>query len=91
MLWLWLQGLRIPPGGMQILAPSGKSEIFAKPNYPIPCNFIMGPIEEKVLPPLIEFPAQRVIELGCEPKRTVPPGETLNCPKLVLMAKDQPQ
>ena len=74
-----------------IFAPSGKSEIFAKPNYPIPCNCIVGPIEEKVLPPLIGFPAQSVIKLSCEPKPTVPPDETLNCPRLVLMAKDQPQ
>ena len=37
-----------------------KSETFEKPNYPIPCNCIMGPLEEKVLPS-IEFPAQSMV------------------------------
>ena len=53
-----------------IFAPLGKSETFGKPNYPISCNCIMGPSEEKVLPS---------------------PVEPLNWPRLVLMAKGQPQ
>ena len=74
-----------------ILTPLGKFETFGKPNYSIPCNCIMGPIEEKELPSPIEFPAQSIIEPGCEPLPTAPPNEPLNWPRLILMAKGQPQ
>ena len=74
-----------------IVAPLGKLETFAKINYSTSCNCIAGPLEEKVLPFPIEFPAQSIIELGCEPLPTVPSDETLNCPRLVVMAKGQPQ
>ena len=72
-------------------ASLGKLETFGKPNYSIPCNCIMGPIEEKELPSPIAFPAQSIIEPSCEPLATAPPDEPLNCPRLVLMAKGQPQ
>ena len=39
-------------------APFGQSEIFSESNHPISCNSIVHPIEEKVLPSPIEFPAQ---------------------------------
>ena len=97
-----------------ICAPLGKLETFGKPNYPIPCNCIMGPIEEKVLPSPIDFPAQNMtasypmgideyskeciclIPTHVQPKSThghtnTSPYEPLNCPRLVLMAKGQPQ
>ena len=51
----------------------------------------MGPIEEKELPSPIEFPAQSINEPGCEPPPTAPPDEPLNWPRLILMAKGQPQ
>ena len=70
-----------------ILTPLGKLETFGKPNYSIPCNCIMGPIEKKELPSPIEFPAQSIIEPGCEPLSTAPPNEPLNWPRLILMAK----
>ena len=41
-----------------IFALLGKFETFAKPNYSTPCNCIVGPIEEKMLPSPIKFPAQ---------------------------------
>ena len=74
-----------------IFTPLGKLETFGEPNYSIPCNSIMGPIEEKELPSPIEFPAQSIIELGCEPLPTAPSNKPLNWPRLILMAKDQPQ
>ena len=74
-----------------ICASLGKLETFGKPNNSIPCNFIMGPIEEKELPSPIEFPAQSIIEPSCEPLPTAPPNEPLNRPRLILMAKGQPQ
>ena len=39
-------------------ASFGQSETFIEPNPPISCNSIVHPIEEKVLPSPIEFPAQ---------------------------------
>ena len=51
----------------------------------------MGPIEEKELPSPIEFPAQSIIEPGCEPLPTAPPDEPFNWPRLILMTKGQPQ
>ena len=44
-----------------IFAPLGNFETFAKPNYSTPCNCIVGPIEEKVLPSPMEFPAQSMV------------------------------
>ena len=44
-----------------IFTPLGKFETFAKPNYSTPCNCIVGPIEEKVLPSPMEFPAQSMV------------------------------
>ena len=44
-----------------IFTPLGKFETFAKPNYSTPCNCIVGPIEEKVLPSPMEFPAQNMV------------------------------
>ena len=38
-----------------------KFETFAKPNYSTPCNCIVGPIEERVLPSPMEFPAQSMV------------------------------
>ena len=74
----------------------------------------MGPIEEKVLPSPIEFPAQNMTAshpigvdeylkdcIHQEPTQVQPnsthghvitsPDEPLNWPRLVLLAKDQPQ
>ena len=69
-----------------IFAPLGKLETFTKLNYSMPCNSIMGPTEEKVLPSLIKFPAQSITEPGGGPLPTAPPDEHLNCLRLVLMA-----
>ena len=66
-----------------ICASLWKLETFGKPNYSIPCNCIMGPIEEKELPSPIKFPAQS-IEPGCEPLPTAPPKEPLNWPRVSL-------
>ena len=44
-----------------IWASLGKLETFEKPNYSTPCNCIVGPIEEKVLPSPMEFPAQSMV------------------------------
>ena len=44
-----------------IFTPLVKCETFAKPNYSTPCNCIVGPIEEKVLPSPMEFPAQSMV------------------------------
>ena len=44
-----------------ICASLWKLETFAKSNYSTPCNCIMGPIEEKVLPSPMEFPAQLMV------------------------------
>ena len=74
-----------------ICASLGKLETFGKPNNSIPYNCIMGPIEENELPSPIEFPAQSITEPGCEPLPTAPPDEPLNWPRLILMAKGQPQ
>ena len=74
-----------------ICASFGKLETFGKPNNSIPCNCIMGPIEEKELPSPMEFPAQSIIEPGCEPLPTAPPDEPLNWPRLILITKGQPQ
>ena len=109
----WQAGENLRNAG-SIFTPLGKSEAFEKPNCPIPCNCIMGPIEEKVLPSLVEFPAQsmavshsiRVDEYledhFCQAPTCVQHTSThdpaitsfggpLNWPRLVLMAKDQPQ
>ena len=96
-----------------IHTPLGKLETFGKPNYPIPCNCIMGSIEEKVLPSPIKFPAQSLtashsirvdeyldsvpqVPTSVQPTSTrdctlTSCDEPLNCPRLVLMAKGQPQ
>ena len=44
-----------------ICASLWKLETFAKSNYSTPCNCIVDPIEEKVLPSPMEFPAQRMV------------------------------
>ena len=95
-------------------ASFGQSEMFIEPNPPISCNSIVHPIEEKVLPSTIEFPAQSMTAshpLGvdedleddiCRAPTHVQlasthgpaitsPDEPLNCPRLVLMAKGQPE
>ena len=41
-----------------IFAAHGKLETLAKLNYSTPCNCTVGPLEEKVLPSSVEFPAQ---------------------------------
>ena len=41
-----------------VSASFGQSETFIEPKQPISCNSIVHPIEEKVLPSPIEFPAQ---------------------------------
>ena len=96
-----------------IFAPIGKLETFAKLNYSTPYNCIVGPLEEKVLPSPIEFPAQSMTAshpigvdeyLGSVPWAPAPVQRTsthdcaltshdepLNCPRLVLMARGQPQ
>ena len=56
-----------------ICASLGTLETFGKPNYSIPYNCIMGPIEGKELPSPIEFRAQSIIEPDCEPLPTAPP------------------
>ena len=106
-----VSGENLNAGG--ICAVLGKSDTFGKPSYPIPCNGIMDPIEEKVLLSPIEFPAQcltashliRVDEyldsVPWAPKAIQPTSthdctltssdEPLNCSRLVLMAKGQPQ
>ena len=95
-------------------ASFGQSETFIEPNSSISGNSIVHPIEEKVLPSPIEFPAQRMTashpigvdedleDYVCQaptyvqhtsthdPAITSPDGP-LNCPRLVLMAKGQPQ
>ena len=43
---------------VRMSASFGQSETFIEPNSPIPCNSIVHPIEEKVLPSPIEFPGQ---------------------------------
>ena len=97
-----------------ISASFGQSETFIEPNPPISCNSIVHPIEEKVLPSPIEFPAQSMTashpirvdedleDYVCQAPTYVQhasihdyaitsPDEPLNCPRLVLMAKGQPQ
>ena len=92
----------------------GKLETFAKLNYSTSCNCIVGPLEEKVLPSPVEFPAQSMITshpigvdgylkdgiakapLHVQPTSThdhaiTSPDEPLNSPRLILMAKGQPQ
>ena len=94
--------------------PLGKSETFAKSNYPISCSCIMGLIGGKVLPSPIEFPAQsmtvsdpigideyledRVCQAPTHVQHTSTHNpaitslhEPLKCPRLILMAKGQPQ
>ena len=97
-----------------MFASFGQSETFIEPNPPITCNSIVQPIEEKVLPSPIEFPAQSMTashpigvdedleDYVCraptyvqhtsthDPAITSPDGP-LNCPRLVFMAKGQPQ
>ena len=97
-----------------IFTPLGKFETFGKPNYSTPCNCIVGPIEEKVLPSPMEFPAQSMaashpsgvdgysedsvsgapiyVQSTSTHNHTItPPDEALNWPRLILMAKGQPQ
>ena len=97
-----------------ICASLWKLETFAKSNYSTPCNCIVGPIEEKVLPPPMEFPAQSMVashpsgvdgysedsvsEAPIYVQSTSThhhvitfPDEHLNWPRLILMAKGQPQ
>ena len=96
-----------------IFVPIGKSEIFEKLSNPIPCNCIMCPLEERVLPSSIQFTAQNMTashprgvdeHLDSVPGAPIPvqptstqycvltsPDEPLNCPRLVLMVKGQPQ
>ena len=95
-------------------ASFGQSETFIEPNPPISCHSIVHPIEEKVLPSPIEFPAQSMTashpigvdedleDYACRAPTHVQhasthdyaitsPYEPLNWPRLVLMAKSQPQ
>ena len=97
-----------------IFTPLGKFETFAKPNYSTPCNCIVGPIEEKVLPSPMEFSAQSmsashpcgvdgysedsvseapiyVQSTSTHNHAITSPDEPLNWPRLILMAKGQPQ
>ena len=97
---------------VSMFASFGESETFGKTNHPTPCNSI--PIEEKVLPSPIKFPAQSMTvshpirvdedleDYVCQAPTHVQhasahdyaitsPDEPLNCPRLVLMAKGQPQ
>ena len=85
----WVNRKNLTNAG-SIFAPLWKWELFGKLNYPTPCNCIEDPIEGKVLPCLIRFPAQSIIKPGCESLPTAPPDETLNCPRLVIMATGQP-
>ena len=41
-----------------MFASFGESETFIECRHPIPCNSIVCPIEGKVLPSPVEFPAQ---------------------------------
>ena len=93
-----------------IFTPLGKFETFAKPNYSTPCNCIVGPIEEMVLP----SPAQSMVAshpsgfdgysedsvseapINVQSTSThnhaiTSPDEPLNWPRLILLAKGQPQ
>ena len=95
-------------------ASFGQSKTFIEPNHPISCNSIVHPIEEKVLPFPIDFPAQSMTashpmgvdedleDYLCQAPTHVQhalthdyaitsPDESLNWPRLVLMAKGQPQ
>ena len=97
-----------------ICASLWKLETFAKSNYSTPCNCIVSPIEEKVLPSPMDFPAQSMVAshpsgvdgyledgiakapLHVQPTSThdhaiTSPDEPLNSPRLILMAKGQPQ
>ena len=97
-----------------IFTPLGNFETFAKPNYSTPCNCIVGPIEEKVLPSPMEFPAQSMVashpsgvdgysedsvseapiyvqSTSTHNHAITSPDEPLNWPRLILMAKGQPQ
>ena len=101
-------------GAHSIFTPLGKFKTFAKPNYSTPCNCIVGPIEEKVLPSPVEFPAQSMTvshpirvdqyleDCVCQAPTHVQHTSThdpaitshdepLNCPRLVLLTKGQPQ
>ena len=97
-----------------IFTPLGKFETFAKPNYSMPCNCIVGSIEEKVLPSPMEFPAQSMVashpsvvdgysedsvsealiyvqSTSTYNHAITSPDEPLNWPRLILMAKGQPE
>ena len=97
-----------------IFTPLGKFETFAKPYYSTTCNCIVGPIEEKVVPSPMEFPAQSMVashpsgvdgysedsvyeapiyvqSTSTHNHAITSPDEPLNWPKLILMAKGQPQ
>ena len=95
-------------------ASSEQLETFIEPNPPISCNSIVHPIEEKVLPSPIQFPAQSMTashpigvdedleDYICQAPTHVQhasthdyaitsPDEPLNHPRLIFMAKGQPQ
>ena len=97
-----------------ICASLWKLETFAKSNYSTPCNCIVGPIEEKVLPSPMEFPAQSMVashpsgvdgysedsvseapiyvqSTSTHDHVITSPDEHLNWPRLIFMAKGQPQ
>ena len=97
-----------------IFTTLGKFETFAKCNYSTPCNCIVGPIEEKVFPSPMEFPAQNMVashpsgvdgysedsvsespiyvqSTSTHDHAITSPDEPLNWPRLILMAKGQPQ
>ena len=91
-----------------------ESETFIEPNYLIPCNPMVDPIEEKMLPFPNEFPSQsmtanhpigvdedledyvcqiptHVQHISTYDPGITSPNELLNWPRLVRVAKDQPQ
>ena len=91
-----------------------ESETFRVPSHLMPCNVMVSPTEEKVLPSPIKFPAQsmtasyliwvdrylgdhicgaptHVQHTSTHDYAITSPDEALNCPRLILMAKGQPQ
>ena len=96
------------------LHPLGIQKPLWWPHHPKSCNSIVHPIEEKVLPSPIEFPAQSIIasypigvdedledyvyqaptyvqHTSTHDPAITSPNESLNCPRLVLMTRGQPQ
>ena len=97
-----------------IFTSLGKFETVAEPNYSTACNCIVGPIEEKLLPSPMKFPAQSMVashhsgvdgyseesvseapiyvqSTSTNDHAITSPDEPLNWPRVILMAKGQPQ